>query len=65
MEKKTFRVTTFFTYSVTKEIECENEELAWVEGRKQANDTPMTDMEFVGIDNSYVMDEHLNIVYGE
>jgi hypothetical protein len=63
MGKQTFRVTTFFTYSVTKEIECENENLAWIEGRKQAIDAPMEDMEFVGIDDTLVMDEQLNIVY--
>lgn len=63
--KQKFMVTTYFTYSVTVEVEAENENQAWIEGRKQAIDTPMEDMEFVDTENTLVMDKQLNVLLGE
>ena len=63
--KPKFTVTTYFSYSVTVEVEATDPNHAWIEGRKKAIDTPLKDMEFVGTDNTLVMDEQLNIVCGE
>ena len=63
--KQKFTVTTYFTYSVTVEVEAENENDAWHKGRIKAIDTPLKDMLFVGTDNTLVMDENFNILCGE
>jgi hypothetical protein len=63
--KQKFMVTTYFTYSVTVEVEAENENQAWIEGRKQAIDTPMEDMVFGGTNDTIVMDEEFNILLEE
>ena len=60
--KQKFTVTTYFTYSVTVEIEAENENVALMKGRKQAINTPLKDMEFVGTENTLVMDNQLNVL---
>ena len=63
--KQKFTVTTYFTYSVTVEVEAENEKDAWHKGRVKAIDTPLKDMLFVGTDNTLVMDDQFNILCGE
>ena len=63
--KPKFTVTTYFTYSVTVEVEATDPNHAWMKGRKQAIDTPLKDMEFVGTDNTLVMDEQTNILLGD
>lgn len=60
--KQKFMVTTYFSYSVTTEVEAENEQQAWIEGRQKAIDTPTEDMVFVGTDDTIVMDEEFNIL---
>lgn len=60
--KQKFMVTTYFSYSVTTEVEAENEHQAWIEGRKKAIDTPMEDMVFGGTNDTIVMDEQFNIL---
>ena len=63
--KQKFTVTTYFTYSITVEVEAENENVAWREGRTKAIHAPSHEMEYVGVENTLVMDSELNILCGE
>lgn len=60
--KPKFRVTTYFTYSVSVDVEAKNETDAWLKGRKQALNTPIQNMDFVDTENTIVMDEKLNVL---